>query len=105
MSEYNTSTEQFKTYWVVDDVKIESYSTVKTLVNKGKTAIEVSAEQQLIADQNRKAEARRIAALDEKIRKEAAERAAPHSGGRVTGDIGGIPELDDFIPYRTNPLR
>lgn len=112
---------KYRTYWIVDGVKVASYQTMKRRVLKGTTAIEVSATRQQIADQNHKARAKANAIIDEEIRKAAAQRAHEQSpegqqeaarrtaienpGGIVSGGMSPLAELDAFGPAKTNLLR
>ena len=114
-------TESFKTYWLIDGVKVTSYATMKKMIESGKTGIEVSAESQQVAADNRKAKARADAVLDEKIRRAAAERehatspegqreaarrnALTNPGGIVSGGPNPFAELDAFLPHKTSLLR
>ena len=111
----------FSDYWIVDGVKVNSFDMMRRLVLKGAMAIEVSAEQQEAAFNERRRKARENAALDEKIRQAAAQRAheqsiagkqeqarrtaAEHPGGLVSGVSSPFEELDQFSPARTNELR
>lgn len=112
---------EFETYWIVDDVKITSYTAVKKFVNNGKTAIEVSAERQQAAADKRKRLARENAIKDAEIRMAAEQRAHERSpegqqeaarrtalenpGGIVSGGVNIFDELDSFSPSHTNVLR
>lgn len=113
--------QEFRTYWLVDGARVESYSTMKKMIESGKTAIEISDVQQRIEDQKRKARARANALKDEEIRKAAAQRtheqspegqqeaarrtALEHPGGIVSGGLNPLVELDAFGPDKTNPFR
>jgi hypothetical protein len=114
-------TESFKTYWLIDGVKCEGYPTMRQRVLNGATAIEVSAESQQIAAEERKRRAKANAIKDEEIRRAAAERehaaspegqreaarrnALTNPGGRVTTTMNPLAELDAFLPRRTSLLR
>jgi len=114
-------TSKFKIYWLVDGVKIMNYQTMKKMVEGGKTGIEISAVKQEVEDQNRRAQAKANAILDEQIRRAAAERehdcsitgqreaairfAQKNPGGVVSGGANIFEELDQYGPAKTSLLR
>ena len=114
-------TEPFKTYYLVDGIKVGSHRTMQKFVLAGGTAIEVSAKSQQVAADKRKAKARADAVLDEKIRRAAAERehatsaegqqqaairtALANPGGIVSGGPNPFAELEAFLPHKTSLLR
>jgi len=109
---------EFQTYYIVDGVRVNSYATMKKMIEGGKTAIEVSATQQQIEAQDRAEKARANAALDEKIRRAAEQRAHEQSpegmqeaarrtalenpGGIVSGGEDPHAELEEYLPHRTS---
>ena len=111
----------FQTYWLCDGVRVENFKTVEKFVLRGAIAIEVSAEQQQQAHEERKQRAKENAALDELIRQKATERAheqspegkqeqarrvaAENPGGIVSGGKSVFAELDAFGPERTSLLN
>ena len=112
----------FKSYWLVDGVRVNNYQTMKKMVEGGKTGIEVSAAQQQIAEEKRKQQARENAILDDQIRRAAAQRehdqspegqkevarrtALNHPGGIVSqARHPNIAELDRFGPANTNTMK
>jgi hypothetical protein len=114
-------TGSFKTYWLVDGVKVMSYATMKKMIESGKTGIEISAESQFIAAEERKRRAKANAILDEQIRRAAAERehdqspegqreaakrnALTNPGGIISGGMNPFAELEAFLPHKTSLLR
>ena len=115
------SKQKFETYWIVDGIRVNSYHTMKKMVEAGKTGIEISATKQQIEADNRKQQARQIAIEDARIadaamqrehenspqgQREAALRtASQHPGGIVSGGLNPFAELEVFGPARTNLLR
>lgn len=112
---------EFKTFWLVDGVKVMSYATMKKMVERGVTAIEVSATQQQVAADKRKQRAKANMILDAKIAKAARQRehdqspegkaetarrtALNNPGGIVSGGPNPFAELEAFLPHRTSLLR
>ena len=115
------SKEEFKTYWIVDDTKVNSYDIMRKHVLAGATAIEITASSQQVAANERKRRARENAIKDAEIRTAAAQRAHERSlegmreeavrtagrnpGGIVSGGSAPFDELDGFGPKKTNLLR
>ncbi len=113
--------EEFKTYWIVDDIKVNSYNIMRKRVLAGATAIEVTAASQEVAANERKRHARENAAKDAEIRRAAAQRAherspegmrqaairtaATHPGGIVSAGVNIFEDLDAFGPKKTNCLQ
>ena len=112
---------EFKTYWIVDGVKHTNFQIVEKLVQGDKIAIEVPAERQQAAADERKRRAKANAIRDAEIREAAEQRAHERSpegqreaairtalenpGGVVTSGVGGCAELDAFLPNKTSLLR
>ena len=115
------SKQKFETYWIVDGIRVNSYHTMKKMVEAGKTGIEISATKQQIEADNRKQQARQNAIEDARIRETAMQRehenspqgqreaalrtAAANPGGIVSGGIYPFAELEVFGPDKTNILR
>ena len=112
---------KFETYWVVDGIRVNSYHSMKKMVEGGKTGIEISATKQQIEADNRKQQARQNAIEDARIREAAMQRAhekspqgqreaalrtaAANPGGIVSGGINPFAELEAFGPDKTNRFR
>ena len=112
---------EYRTYYLVDGVRM-SYETMRKLVGRGKTGVEVSAVQQQVAFEERIRRARENAILDAEIRRAAARRAHEQSpeGMRQAasrtatqnpgGIVSGVPnpvleELNLYSPEATNPFK
>lgn len=114
-------TEKFKTYWIIDGIKVYSYNIMRKRVLAGAKAIEVTAASQEVAANERKRRARANAIKDAEIRRAAAQReherspegmqeaairmASRNPGGIVSAGVDPFEELDDFGPKKTNLLR
>jgi len=114
-------TDEFKTYWIIDAIKINSYDIMRQRVQAGATAIEVSAASQQVAANECKRKARENAVKDEEIRRAAAQReherspegmrqaairtAATNPGGIVSAGVNIFEDLDKFGPKKTNFLQ
>jgi hypothetical protein len=114
-------TDEFKTYWIIDGIKINSYDIMRKHVLAGATAIEVTAASQEVAENERKRRAREYAFKDAEIRRAAAQReherspegmqeeairtASRNPGGIVSGGADPFWELDGFGPKKTNLLE
>lgn len=112
---------KFKTFWLVDGLKINSYEIMRKRVLSGAIAIEVTAESQKLAADERKRQIRESAAKDAEIRRAAAQRAHERSpdgmreatirtasrnpGGIVTGGADPFVDLEQFSPRKTNFLK
>ena len=115
------SKQEFKTYWIIDGIKVNSYNIMRKRVLAGATAIEVTAASQEVAANERKRKARENAIKDAEIRRAAAQRehgrspegmreeavrtAGRNPGGIVSGGSAPFDELDGFGPKKTNLLR
>lgn len=112
---------EFKTYWIVDGVKHTNFQIVKKLVQGDKIAIEISAESQQAAENERKRRAKANAIRDAEIREAAEQRAHEQSpegqreaairtalenpGGIVSSGDNPLAELDAFGPAKTSVFR
>lgn len=114
-------TTEFKTYWLVNGIKVNSYDIMRKRVLAGANAVEVTAASQQVAANEQKRRARENAIKDAEIRKAAAQRvherspeglrqeairtAARSPGGVVSGGVDLFEALEEFGRERTNLLR
>lgn len=112
---------KFKTFWLINGKKTAGFETMRRAVSAGATAIEVSAERQQAAFDERERRAALQAVRDEELRKIAAQRehdsspegkqeaarrtALSNPGGIVSGGMNPLAELDEFLPHKTSLLR
>ena len=111
----------FKTYWLINGKKTTGFETMRRAVSAGAIAIEVSAERQQAAADERERRAILQAQNDEELSRVAAQRehdsspegkqqaahrtALNNPGGIVSGGMSPLAELDAFLPHKTSLLR
>ena len=116
------STPEFKTYWTIDEQRVDDIDDVAELVEAGHVAVETSVTQQIVRWQREQMLERwHRESLDRhaKFAAEAAHRdspegqrelvarhAAQHPGGIISGaNHPAFDELDRYSPPQTNKFR